>query len=332
MEALTKHRWASIAILSVVLPITLLITFRLTGILPEPRETEIITLEPVSWSMERPSFLVDVDGRIAKNYSDNLASMIVSLYTVKWEENSSAAPWFGRDGLVLQTHVNATVTQGYVNSITVSYYPMDANTTFYVSKNEWELILYNATVAKIRTSGIYGTDAYVVAQASNSSCYLGMQTYWVFNDENVANHQLEVTFEIVYFNGTMYRKIVSSMYLLFWCDAGEGFETAKIVSSGAYKGSLHWLDDPEDYYSIFAEEGQMIHVQIIPSTPNKDFDLSLYDPNRELKAYSYSTGNATADVSFKTDITGLWYIRVQCVRALRGLYLLKVTVSPKEEG
>jgi len=52
--ALSRLKWIFLGFLSIMVPIGLLATFRLTGVLQESPKPETITVESVDWNMSRP--------------------------------------------------------------------------------------------------------------------------------------------------------------------------------------------------------------------------------------------------------------------------------------
>jgi hypothetical protein len=335
MTLLTKNQWISVSFIAIFVPIGLLAAFKFTDLLTEPHHVATILLDSVSWSMERPSETITVGKSIENIYSNDgiLVGMTTKIY--EYRENPSSGPFFGRDGVALGVYI--TVTQGVIKEITVKFYPTDTNATLFISQNEWALILSNATVIRMKQVGERNSEAYISAIASNSPCSLKTLAYWVFNDENVEDHKLKGTYEIVYFNGSVYQKIVAPIILNVWPDAGNRFETAKAIDPGVYIGSLHWEVDPEDFYGIMVGEGQVIDVQMIPQTlevyhPN--YDLYLYDPNRTLRSNSSSRGTITERITFIADSTGIWYIQVKhsLENSERNQYLLDVDMSNYKSG
>ena len=75
-----SSKWASLALLSIIVPVSLLATFRLTGVLPEPPKPETITVETVSWNMSRPSDFTTVDERVENVYADDVALVRLGIF------------------------------------------------------------------------------------------------------------------------------------------------------------------------------------------------------------------------------------------------------------
>ncbi|MCP8323150.1 MAG: Ig-like domain-containing protein [Candidatus Methylarchaceae archaeon HK02M2] len=106
-------------------------------------------------------------------------------------------------------------------------------------------------------------------------------------------------------------------------DGGDDFDTATPIVSGSYQGYLE-SPDLNDYYKIYVNVGYKINVTMTPPT-EADFDLFLYDPNREL------IGSSTEDVGPENIIyialdSGDYFIRIS-VFSGSGSYSLEVSLE-----
>jgi len=212
MGALTKRKWLSLSLLAVVLPVSFLITFRLIGVLPEPQNPETVTLEVVSWQMKRPSLHhLTVDERVENAYANDGVNTGVGIHIYEYFEDALTPPFSGRDGISLGTEINVTVLSGFPVSMVAHYHPTDEKATVYISKTFQEQ--RNITVTRMKQIGTKTTDAYIIAQFSSQSSYLKTEVYWVFDDQNSENHQLNVKLEVIYYNGTNYLKTVLPILL-----------------------------------------------------------------------------------------------------------------------
>ncbi len=205
----SRHKWIFLTILAIIIPTGLLTAFKLTGIIPEPSEPETITLEPVNWIMDRPStYNLNLDEKFESAYADSEAAVGIGANVAWYVENPdpSVGPFFGRDGVCFVIYVNFSALRGSGVSITVKCRPTDDNATIYV-ENELQAY-HNVSVTGITWYGNSTHEACITAKALGSSCYLRAQAYWVFNDQNNENHMLDLAFEITYFNGTTYIRLI----------------------------------------------------------------------------------------------------------------------------
>jgi hypothetical protein len=212
----TKRKWLALSLVAVVIPISLLLTFRLTGILSEPLEPETIALEAVSWQMDRPKLnpydTLHINEIIKNGYSGNYTSMEIGVHVWDYVEDWSWIPFEYRDGITFTVNVTATAAEGRVESVSLRCYVLDADASVEISTVE-ALKEYNVKVTKMRCYGTHPSAAYVEAEALGSSCGLFTQVWWIFDDENSEDHTLKATSEILYHNGTTYHKIVVPIIL-----------------------------------------------------------------------------------------------------------------------
>lgn len=202
----------SLLILSIVVPVSLLVTLRLTGILQEPPTLETITAESVSWRLDRPSMTVElVDERIENALNNDEASVGIGVQITSYRENSGSWPFDGRDGVTFRVHVNATMEPGFAASFAVGFRPINPNAFVFVRSDA--LVSHNATVNRMKRIGTSTSEPYILATVVDSPCYLSTQVHWVFYDQNLEEHQLRVTFEFTYRNTSMYKTLVLPILL-----------------------------------------------------------------------------------------------------------------------
>jgi hypothetical protein len=208
MIALTqKKRALSLTLLSIMLPISLLATFRITGIIPEPPTPITITLETVNWKIERPSSDVRFNKDVRNVYLDNNVS--VSVIFTEYLDNYD---WNGLDFLTLMVHF-----KGSFSSVLAKFQPIDTESALDIDEEILQnpprhpKAVVNMTLLGIKGVGTVDTEAYVKAKANGSPSSLTILALWVFYDviENNKDHTLKMTFEVTYFNGTAYRKIIA---------------------------------------------------------------------------------------------------------------------------
>ena len=212
----TGRRWIALSLLAVVLPVSLLATLRLTGILPEPPTPEIKTAEAAGWHMYRPKLdpyhSLYLNQTIQNGYSNKEISTTMSIYIIHYFEDWSESPFEYRDGVSFQLNVTSDSLQGYIESILLKYYVLDLNASVAIGTRE-AVKEYDVEVTKMHCYGTYPSAAYVEAQALGPSCGLFTQVWWIFDDENSEDHTLKATSEILYYNGTTYQKIVVPIVL-----------------------------------------------------------------------------------------------------------------------
>ncbi len=110
-------------------------------------------------------------------------------------------------------------------------------------------------------------------------------------------------------------------------DAGDTIDTCTTISPGSYKGILCNSDpvDTNDCYEFYAQNGKTIYVSVTPP-PNIDFNLELYDPIGNLKAWSSNGAGCTDSIFYNANLTGLWPIRIY-IQDGEGQYSFYVSVN-----
>lgn len=197
-------------LLSIMVPISLLVTFRLTGVLREPLTPETITVESVEWEMERPQNYIDIKDTVKNTYGTDAVSITVSIIIHDYHENGLRDPYWGRDGIGFTVNANATAIKGLIASIVVKFFPSDVNATTYTGAF---LGSYNTTVTCVKEIGTNTDIAYVEAKVLRSPCSLRIPAEWIFDDQNIENHHLRVNIEVTYSNELTYRTAVIPIIL-----------------------------------------------------------------------------------------------------------------------
>jgi len=210
-----------LVILIVAVPMILLGASRLMG----TPGIGTITVEPVSWQMYRPKLdpydTHHINETIKNRYSDDYTSTEVSVYIMDYVEDWSWIPFVYKDGIVFKVNVTATVVEGVDASFAIKFRTLDDYSIVEVSGPDQFLVLRNATVTEMRLVSREWTsdgwhnlgEAYVHAESTGSFCSLRTQVEWMFNDQNIEDHKLEVSLEFTYFNQTTSQKIVMPIAL-----------------------------------------------------------------------------------------------------------------------
>ena len=212
MEGLRKRKWVSLTLLSIVVPMSLLATFRLTGILQGPITiSETITLEAVKWDFQRPSQTVTLDDELESSYISDEISAIMRVLMGKYSDDD---PAFASDFVTIGVTTNLTVTN--LNSFVESVYVVirkDRQST--VDWTETELYFENLSLVERVEGYRWITQTYIRFSDLNhsNSVYLSAAFFWSLLTPNDQTHELEVSYELTYYNGTAYKKIVQPFQL-----------------------------------------------------------------------------------------------------------------------
>jgi len=153
---------------------------------------------------------------------------------------------------------------------------------------------------------------------------LGVVFHWILDTENSVGHSLTITAKIEYceqsVDGTIIDKnLTTSVTLNLNPDDNDSFDDADPIQAGSYSWLyIDYIYDRDDYFKISVTPGKMVFVKMTPP-PNRDYNLYLYDQNRELVDKSELGTGITESVVGK----GECYIKVNATSA-EGWYSLEV--------
>jgi hypothetical protein len=204
---MSRRRWTSLALLSIIIPMSLLATFRLIGVLQEPPRLETIIAEGVTWSMERPLDVTRVAEKVENVYADSFAWANFSVLIDHYICDSST--FDGRDTLLVGLSVNASASNGFIESVDL-YLLEEGNSSIVEIWKDPDLI----TLVNLKFDSYSSTktpiEAYLETSGVNQSGEVHMvyPAIWQFLDQNNLNHLLEIRLELTYRDGAVYNKVV----------------------------------------------------------------------------------------------------------------------------
>jgi hypothetical protein len=325
MGALPKNKWLAASTLAIILPLSLLATFKLTGIINEPQKPETIRLEPTSWNMERPSYHITIGKKIEKSYVNEGLSVVFGVVVGEYLENAELFDF--RDGLLSRVYFNATVTSGDLFSAAIHIQPIETNSdvAIPIHRDSLSTEIINVDLTNYKNDGVKDAEAYAKVKITGSPCYLNIPTFWEFWDEDTTSHGLNITNEILYRSDSGYKNVVATFILEVVVDAGNNFDSPNVrpIGFGSYLASIHLGNDPVDLYKIQLEEGESIIINLSPPS-TLDLDLCLYDSNITPIASAYSRGCVPEQLEFIVDKTGFWFIMVTYYNGSYGTYTLNI--------
>lgn len=336
--------WKTLFLLSIILPVGLLTTLKITGMIKEPLTiAETLEMAPVVWKCERPRITSNVPGDIIKvNYSDNEVSLTEFLELGEYDDGSGFWSWQGTGGPTIYIgaqELTVSVKSGFVDRL-----------KFELSEG------YSASSAAFHESGgRSGSNLTMEKMAdrlrnpqmldANTKAFLSMvrvgnpnrvsmseisETSALYSLESPYNytHQISITIEVVYFNGTVYKKLVQPVLFVFVPDNNNSFETAEEINFGTREAYLDDMaeGDMVDYYKIWLEQGQDVEFALIDPLIQRDaigLEMSIYNPEKQLEVSLLYPENSTRKTTLEANQTGWWYIKIDYVI---GLYIYRLDV------
>lgn len=315
METGSQRKWIFVGLLAIIVPVGLLVSFRLTGVLNEPSPVETVTVETVRFRMERPTYTIGTDQQIQNYLEDGEISANFTVYA-HFYNNFKSGYYAPSDHVGIVVVATASVFQGFIESLYLNYTEnsQTARVNFF---EEHQLMIYqNLSILEYRDWMRGSWKAFLKAAGENSptSIYLRKPVDWVLYSSFNQSHRLEMTMTVTYWNLTGHKELILPISLSLQPDSG-GFEDATVLTSGLYEGFSHYHEDREDYYKVWLEQSHAVQLEIayIPFYNRIDFpkvNMYLYDPEYKIRTSDISEANATGQITFTADLTGWWYIPI----------------------
>ncbi|MDH5733241.1 MAG: hypothetical protein OEY88_05585 [Candidatus Bathyarchaeota archaeon] len=332
MERNARSKWIVISLMAVVLPIGILLGFKLARIIPEPLEPENIIAEDVSLNMSRPSDTMSFVGMIATNhFSDDATSVRSKVHVSTYLENNEGF----HDRMLFAVNATAQLQKGFIHSMFIRLSGMDPDASLYISISDLWPRMQNLKTESIAAYGTENREAYIRATGFDhpTSCSLEIVITWRFldGDKNNEDHYVTVTLETLYYDGSAYKQIIIPVTVNMTIDPGDTFETAKyLLWDGVYSETLDEKDKIDIYAIPFRRDGSTIKINLtVPQ--NAEFALRLYDDEKvEVANSTYGVGiNEVISYTDQTlrdaepDHNPWWFIEVERVTG-SGTYKLEV--------
>ncbi len=332
------RNWKVALLLSLIIPIGLLTTFKITGIVREPATvSETMTLEPVKWELERPDNIIAIEDTVKSFYDDESISVNCSVFVYGYHDISE----YASDYVSLSVNVTATLQAGFVDNVNITFWEDYEDSEVWVPNAERETRFYEhlSNLSIVDWAQPFSrwwrlhddVKAFIKADGVNqpSNVCFWSPAHWVLRSPRNQTHLMEVAVELVYFNGTAYKRIVQPYQLKIGPDDNNSFETADTIGQGVDSWLYLGGYDVEDYYKIHVEQGYVISINVSGTfIPKPAFYLDLYDPEGEWKAGSSKWGYSHT-ITYVADSAGDWFIRTR-VYENYGFYSLTVNTYPPE--
>ena len=212
---MTKIAWdrktVSVVLLAVVLPVSLVVAFRLLG--GGTRISENITLDPVVWTFQRPhpNQHVIMEDKLEPSYSSDGLSATFYMWLSDYIPRVGSLNY---DTLRIKLAMNATATNpnGFIESVCVVFRKDQISRVLWVTTG---FNFQNLSLEDLAHGYRWKTQAYIKLAGVNhaSSVYARAVALWMLESPNTQSHQMEAAYEIVYYNGTAYNRVVQPFQL-----------------------------------------------------------------------------------------------------------------------
>jgi len=198
----------ALLILSVAVPVALLTSFKLTGILPQIKITETKTLETIEWEFQRPDNYLAIEKTLRVPFVQNGLSATFNLMIDQYVPGSLM---FRDDWVYVTIMMNFTVTNpnAFIKSVDVTF-SMDNQSRLGMPVTRD--VVYSAENLSLtgHSWSHEGTKAYMSFEGTGrpKSAYLSAWDIWILISSFDQIHQLDVAYELTYYNGTVYNKVI----------------------------------------------------------------------------------------------------------------------------
>lgn len=346
MRNFSGRELKALIILSIVIPVGLLATSRLTGILKEAATiAETKTLDTVMWKRERPYTACRIIDPICQvSYRDDEIAFTEILelghYDPEWFGYKPAIP-IGVDNLTV------SVANGFVQHIQINFsekYPISFAFIHYddgysVPPNGTHDVLCDLTVDKMLDAEDHllsnDTKASLNVLRIGEPRYVFMANWsvmYLLRSPYNFTHQIEISSEVIYFNGTAYKRLVQPVQFILGPDNNNSFEDAEKIGFGTHEAYLHVESDvegdPVDYYKIWLEQGQNVEFALAYPEPLEQpaigIEMRVYNPEEQIVACLLYQKNGTRRLTINVDMEGWWYVRTD-LKIYPCLYYIRVS-------
>ena len=334
-EVIRKRKIIVLLSIIIIVPVFLLAAFTL---MHETQTPETVMGEAVTWEIERPDMGLDIWETVENSYMDEGCSILFDILISHYDPDAMEYKNYDYVSLVAEAEANAS--NGFVKGLRISF--SENYNWSQVNILEEPDYKYSIKSENLRTRNVVdyadepgGTGGlgetskgYVEAAGVNkpNHVYYRICVHWILRSPQNQSHQMQVTLQLTYNNGTALKEAVLPVVLKLALDAGDTFETAKEIGFGNYTGWTHITTDPEDFYKVWMDEGKTVRIQLSPKIRSGYiFDLHLYNPSGEIVASSCSKiQDNTEEITYAINQSGWWYIRVVNAYAAYGLYTLSI--------
>jgi len=227
--------------------------------------------------------------------------------------NSCPSNWF-------VNNINLTFREDYENS-EVRFFEVQTWPKFYAHVENLSIVNYTH---HLRLGGL---KAFMSLEGINrpKSVHFDGIVHWILRSPQNKTHSMEIATELVYHNGTAYKKVVQPFQLKIGPDDNDSFETAKEIHEGYYPKLYIGPEDGDkkDYYKIYAAQGQRIKITAnATSITAPFFVLYLYDPEQNF-VFASEREDHVQTIDFVVNSTGFWFIEIR-IYASHGFYSIGV--------
>ncbi len=317
------RRWNVLLVLSIVVPLVFLTTFKLVDILREPINLSLaprVMAEPVKYEFERPRHWIDLEKLIVNTYSDEGISATMCVLA------TDCKPPVG-----FLINVSASVpSHNYIVKLHVVFEEEYERSIIDERGKLFECFWQNLSLVRCEDyiEGA-GVKCYIELSNVNRSKSIFFETFvkWLLRSNVNQTHHLTISAEVAYWNGSDFVWVVLPIEIIIFPDIR--FD-GQIFSPGTYPWLYIGGYDENDYYKIYLEKDHNVQIYLEETSSDKaNINIYVYDPNGIEKAYKTLyrwLGPPYTNLTLITDKTGYWCIQIE-LRGGQCFYTLKINTA-----
>ncbi len=208
-----KYIYLTCALILIIVAVLAFMT--LYEILQAPSNPDTFEIKSATWNMTRPvgaDYFVPLNENVSNAYiSDEAAvglEVLIHYFIARRStEVHNMTVITEYEHLALTLNASATISEGFVHSMVIKFSSELHNSSLNIDEDPDHFTLRDIEIHEIVDRK---AESYIDAQAVGKpkSCMFTDRFEWIFYDLNILDHQVLVTLEATYFNGTAYRKAV----------------------------------------------------------------------------------------------------------------------------
>lgn len=285
-----------------------------------PPIAETISLEPLTWEAERP---VTIDEYI--DYDETVNRCLIDVGSVNETVEISS---YHDSSFWLWSNVTVDLTAGYVHSINITAQDSTPNSLIRLIAADSHIVVEGLSVFstdEISFISLYGVNLERWAT-------LRIVSRWTMNGPDNQTEQATVNVEVIYFNGTTYKKTTCPLSLKATGCINTNIENAEEIKVGQTitKRALAWKSRPEEFYKVHLDKNEFVNITMFPPQ-DALFDLYVYNSS-DLINPNFSSKNPhdlTENIIFSAYETSWYFIKVTADFRF-GIYILIVDIPIAE--
>lgn len=314
-----NRKMAIAAAFLIIIPTGLFFSLLLSSVLNGSSIVVSETLEAslIRWSLERPGGSVDLSEEAVSEFSSAGMSSVFNVSIYDYYESDGG--YGSQDVFYMRITVLGEVASGFVKSVHVAS-EEDYGPSIVDWFGNWQRLahvtLENLTIDGYGDFGMLpggsGLKAFADLESVSDPKSVSFQGFarWALYSPKNRTHMMNLKVEMTYYNGTAYRKLVQPIELEIYSDSNNSPDDAEEIKNGTSVAEYIGGYDRRDYYSIYLLTGENISVSVEPLKGALWYNVFVYDPTLNQKAWDLDTNEGFKTISLTADSDGFWVIEI----------------------